>query len=150
MNAPAVSERSYQTEAVDATFAAWARGERTVVALPTGVGKPVIASRILARLAAVKERKAALDAFRGRRIHLLGGTWARALSYLYLLGDDVVSMDMNSMQLLAKSGLFVDPAGETHHLKDTLPFSTTNTLAIAFAISCGSIQHALDSLVHAG
>lgn len=89
-----------------------------------------------------------LEAYRGRRIHLLGGTWARALSYLYLLGDDVVSMDMNSMQLLAKSGLFVDPAGETHSLKDTLPFSTSNTLAIAFAISCGSIQHALASLVH--
>lgn len=52
MNAPAVSERSYQTEAVDATLAAWARGERTVVALPTGVGKTVIASRILARLEA--------------------------------------------------------------------------------------------------
>jgi len=87
-----------------------------------------------------------LDCYHGRRVHLLGGSWARQLSYLYLLGNGVVSFDTNAIQLLAKYGQYTDPAGQIHSLKDTLPFETKNALNIAFSISCGSIQLALDRL----
>lgn len=87
-----------------------------------------------------------LACYRDRRVHLLGGSWARQLSYLYALGDAVVSFDTNQIQRLARYGQYIDPAGQPHSLRNLLPFDTTNALLIAFSISCGSIQAALDRL----
>lgn len=87
-----------------------------------------------------------LESYRGRRCHLLGGAWSRQLSYLYLLGDDVASLDMNYIHRIAMFGQYVDPAGQTHSLKDLLPFDSANALYIAFSISCGAIRAALAAL----
>lgn len=90
-----------------------------------------------------------LDLYRGRRVHLLGGSWSRQLSLLYTLGGDVVSLDTNYIHRIARYGTYIDPAGQTHALRDALNFHTTNTLLIALSISAGSIVHAIDRLASA-
>ena len=87
-----------------------------------------------------------LECYQGRRVHLLGGSWARQLSYLYTIGNGVVSLDTNYIQLIAKKGGYVDPVGQVHQIKDIIPFDVRNVMNIAFSISCGSIQLALDRL----
>lgn len=47
-----VKLRPYQAEAVDATFASWGEGNRSVlVQLPTGCGKSVLFAEIMRRVA---------------------------------------------------------------------------------------------------
>lgn len=52
-----------------------------------------------------------ITAFRGRRIHLLGGSWANQRRYLALMGDDVVSFDNNHLLRVAEYGKFTFPDG---------------------------------------
>lgn len=85
------------------------------------------------------------EEYRGRKLHLLGGSWARQLSYLYLFGDNVVSIDNNYIVKLAMLRQFVDPAGKTHTLD--LPFELKRALHVSFSISCSSIETALDKII---
>lgn len=51
------------------------------------------------------------ESLRGRRVHLLGGSWTNQRRYLALLGDDVVSFDNNHLLLICKWGRFYVPDG---------------------------------------
>jgi hypothetical protein len=50
--------------------------------------------------------------FRGRPVHLLGGSWKKQLACLRELPGDVVSIDNNHIQLIAQKGDYVTPTGE--------------------------------------
>lgn len=86
------------------------------------------------------------EAYQGRKIHILGGSWARQLSYLYFYGDDIVSMDSNYIAKIAMLRQFIDPAGQVHDLKEVIHFELSQALHIAFSISCSSIHTALNKL----
>jgi hypothetical protein len=80
------------------------------------------------------------ERFKGRRVHLLGGSWSKQLSYLAALGDDVVSLDMNYVYKTAMWGSFVTPEGGTMALDDLgLGRRLTSPLYVALALSVDSI-----------
>lgn len=82
--------------------------------------------------------------FRGRRVHLLGGSWKAQLGYLALLGDDVVSLDTNWVQLIANYGQWVMPDGEVVMVYDTV--TLTNIRYVALALSFGAIGAKINEL----
>ena len=59
-----------------------------------------------------------IDLFKGRRIHLLGGSWEQQLKAIEILGSDVVSADMNNFQKLALFGLVTYGDGTTKKLRE--------------------------------
>lgn len=61
------------------------------------------------------------EAVRGRRVHLLGGSWAKQRQYLELLGDDVVSFDNNHLFRVALYGHFTYPNGSPGYWPDLDP-----------------------------
>ena len=69
-----------------------------------------------------------IEAFKGRRIHLLGGSWKQQIKAIELLGDDVVSADMNSFMKIANYGQVVLPDGETVQLGDLWGSQKNTTL----------------------
>ena len=81
-----------------------------------------------------------------KKCHLLGGSWASQLSYIYLLGNDCISFDNNYLNKIAKSGSFVTETGEVKNLKDTLNFDTEGALYICLSLSFGAITKALQKL----
>jgi hypothetical protein len=86
------------------------------------------------------------EAYKGRKIHLLGGSWARQLSYLYFFGDDVVSLDGNYIAKIAQMRQFVDPSGQTHDLGEAINFELRRALHVAFTMSCASIATGMDRI----
>jgi hypothetical protein len=82
-----------------------------------------------------------------KRCHLLGGSWARQLTYLHLLGDDCVSIDNNYVNKIAKAGCYTLPSGEMQSLKDTLNFNNDGALYTCLSLSFGSINYALNKLI---
>lgn len=88
-----------------------------------------------------------VDAFKGRRVHLLGGSWKEQLAYMAALGDDVKSVDNNYIQLQANFGSFVYPDGRTGTLSESLGLSIlTNPRYTCMAISFGSVGSKLREL----
>lgn len=88
------------------------------------------------------------DAFKGRRVHLLGGSWKAQLMHMAALGDDVVSIDNNYIQKMAQFGSFNYPDGSTGSLTENLGLpALVNPLYVALAISLGSIAAKLNELV---
>jgi uncharacterized protein DUF6610/ParB-like nuclease family protein len=90
----------------------------------------------------------AVERFKGRRVHLLGGSWPNQLGLLDLLGDDVVSLDNNMIQKFAVFGQYLYPDGTTGELPHTSvvgdPLSTVhNRYAVALAISLGNTAAAI-------
>lgn len=85
-------------------------------------------------------------AFKGRRVHLLGGSWKLQLAFMAELGDDVVSVDNNYIMKTAAYGNFVRPDGETQSLAQIGLGSLTNPLYVALAISLGSIGAKVNEL----
>lgn len=82
--------------------------------------------------------------FKGRRVHLLGGSWKRQLSYLALLGDDVVSLDNNHLAKVAMYGTFMHADGATEGLDKLcqlahLPDPVTNPMWVAATLSVGAM-----------
>lgn len=57
------------------------------------------------------------ELFQGRRVHLLGGSWARQLKYLRILREAVVSLDQNAITKMAKFGEYTEPDGQTKALE---------------------------------
>jgi hypothetical protein len=45
------------------------------------------------------------EMFAGRSVHLLGGSWIKQREHLDVLGDDVISLDANSIGLSARYGM---------------------------------------------
>lgn len=86
------------------------------------------------------------ESYRGRRLHLLGGSWARQLSYWYFFGDDVVSMDGNYIAKIAMMRQLVDPAGQVRSLSSHIPYQLDNALHVCFALSCSAIHTALSAV----
>jgi hypothetical protein len=86
-----------------------------------------------------------VELFRGRRVHLLGGSWRAQLAHMAQLGDDVVSVDNNYIALIARYGQFVTPDGETASIQGLLP-ELVNPRNIALAISLGSMAKKVNEL----
>jgi hypothetical protein len=89
----------------------------------------------------------AVEAFKGRRTHLLGGSWKAQLAHLAELGEDVVSLDNNMVALIARWGQYVDGDGETHTLSDGMGIGKINNPRyVALALSFGAIGQKLHEL----
>jgi len=87
-----------------------------------------------------------IKAFKGRRTHLLGGSWRLQLAHMAVLGDDIVSADNNYEFKIAKYGQFVTPEGETRTLSNFIGYKVSNPLGTALAISIASIGTKLKEL----
>mgnify|MGYP000072444113 CR=1 FL=1 len=62
------------------------------------------------------------EKFKGRPIHLLGGSWKLQLKYLEYFGDDVISLDTNYIFLLAEYGSYVKENGDITSLDKELGY----------------------------
>lgn len=91
-----------------------------------------------------------VQAFKGRRVHLLGGNWRRQLNYLSELGNDVVSIDNNHCQLIAQHRGFYTSEGDEMILSDFLDMDVSNPRYVAVALSFGSMVFKLNQLYAAG
>lgn len=80
-----------------------------------------------------------ISAFKGRKIHLLGGSWKYQLAHLEEMGDDVVSADNNYEFKIAKYGQYTDPEGNAKQLSETIGFNVTNPMITSLALSIGAI-----------
>jgi uncharacterized protein DUF6610 len=88
-----------------------------------------------------------VEMFKGRRVHLLGGSWKAQLAHMAILGDDVVSVDNNQIALIASQfGQFVDPEGEAKSLAEIGLGALNNPRMVALAISFGSIAAKVNAL----
>jgi len=88
-----------------------------------------------------------VELFKGRRVHLLGGSWKAQLAHMAALGDDVVSLDNNHCHRIAEFGQFYLPDGETKTISDI--FDTVgypNPATIALALSFGAIGAKVNEL----
>lgn len=85
--------------------------------------------------------------FKGRRIHLLGGSWKAQLAHLAELEESVVSLDNNQIALIASSwAQWTDPEGEIQNLTDMGLGSLNNPRYVALALSFGSIGAKINEL----
>lgn len=89
-----------------------------------------------------------VDLFRGRRVHLLGGSWRAQLDFLAALGDDVVSLDNNYIRKQAGFGSFVYPDGSSGGLTEDLHLGVANPRYTAAAISFGCIASAVNQFYY--
>lgn len=89
-----------------------------------------------------------VEMFRGRRVHLLGGSWKKQLAYMAVLGDDVVSLDNNAVQNQARRfGSFVFPNGESGQISADLGLTDlVNVRYAALAISFGNMAAMINQL----
>jgi ParB-like chromosome segregation protein Spo0J len=76
-----------------------------------------------------------IEKFKGRRVHLLGGSWSLQLSYLSALGDCVASLDTNIAYKLARIGRFILPGRGEKECRSMFPFPIVKPLAICLALS---------------
>lgn len=85
--------------------------------------------------------------FEGRRVHLLGGTWADQRRYLSMLGESVVSLDFNHCLKAAQWGSFVLPDGSSlPKVNQHLGLYPSNGGVVALALSLGHIGRAIHDL----
>lgn len=88
-----------------------------------------------------------VEMFKGRRLHLLGGSWQKQLEYLAFFGDAVVSLDNNYVQLQAiKFGDFIMPGGESQNLTEAGFGHLVNPRYVALAMSFGAMGADLKEL----
>jgi len=86
-------------------------------------------------------------AFKGRRVHLLGGSWKAQLAHMAELGDDVVSMDNNHVERVASIwGKYCDPEGVTTQLKEIGLGYLINVRDVALCMSFGAIGAKVNEL----
>lgn len=92
-----------------------------------------------------------IETFRGRRIHLLGGSWKAQRALLATMLDDVVSIDFNALHKAAGKGQIVLRNGDSMMLKDLRdddgrPMgSPSNQWVACCTLSLGQISAALES-----
>lgn len=84
------------------------------------------------------------------RLHILGGSWAKQLSYLYHFGNAVVSIDGNSIARSAQIRQYTDPAGQMHSLNEAIHYELDNALHVCFTLSCSAIQTSFNKLILGG
>jgi hypothetical protein len=83
------------------------------------------------------------SALRGRRVHLLGGSWNNQRSYLDILGDDVVSLDNNHLLRVCEWGDFTYADGSRGRLAG-LDSRMPRTWQAAAILSLASIRDELN------
>ena len=87
------------------------------------------------------------DLFRGRRVHLLGGSWKKQLHYLAFLGEDIISLDNNYVAKLATEfGSFITLDGESRNLSGDLYPMVNNIRYTALALSFGAMGAKVNEL----
>ncbi|RLU81114.1 hypothetical protein CTZ27_33270 [Streptomyces griseocarneus] len=86
-----------------------------------------------------------IEMLRGRRIHLLGGSWTKQRQYLALMGDDVVSFDNNHLLRVSEFGDFTYPDGTRGRLSG-LSSKMPRTWQAAAILSLASIRTELNDL----
>lgn len=87
-----------------------------------------------------------VETFRGRRVHLLGGSWKAQLAHMAQLGDDVVSLDNNYLGKIAQVGGAVLPDGTRKDLPAYGIDTRVNPAYIALAISLGNVGWKVNEL----
>lgn len=87
-----------------------------------------------------------VESFKGRRVHLLGGSWKAQLAHMAVLGDDVVSFDNNYQGHIAQMGGAVLPDGTRKDLPDYGIDTRVNPAYIALAISLGNMGAKVNEL----
>jgi hypothetical protein len=88
-----------------------------------------------------------VEMFKGRRVHLLGGSWKAQLAHLALLKEDVVSLDNNYVMKTAQYSEIINPEGDSIGNVTSIGLGfTINPLVIAFAIQLGAIGAKLNEL----
>lgn len=90
------------------------------------------------------------SAFKGRRVHLLGGSWRLQLAHMAELGDDVVSVDNNYEFKVAKYGGYITPDGDSRNLKESIDNQINNPMLVALALSLGAMGAKLNDLYAEG
>jgi hypothetical protein len=81
-----------------------------------------------------------LEMFKGRRVHLLGGSWGNQLHALEVLGDDVVSIDNNYLLKQAKFGSFAESSGESKNLNEVIGYVSPFPWYLALSLSFHNIS----------
>jgi len=87
-----------------------------------------------------------VEMFKGRRVHLLGGSWKAQLAHMTQLGDDVVSLDNNYIHKQAEFGSFTFPDGETGKVQELLGFRAFSGATVALAIFLSAIACKVNEL----
>lgn len=92
-----------------------------------------------------------VEMFKGRRVHLLGGSWKAQLAHMAVLGDDVVSLDNNHISVIANQwGQFCDKDGSTRQMSEIGFSDLSNVWDTAMCLSFGNIAAAVHDLYPAG
>jgi len=86
------------------------------------------------------------EMFRGRKIHLLGGSWKKQLKYLQFAKDDIVSLDNNNLWKCSVYGGFDWPDGKKGSLHDLGITELTSPMYASVAMSLGHIATKLHQL----
>jgi hypothetical protein len=86
-----------------------------------------------------------LESFAGRRIHLLGGSWATQRAMLIKMGDDVVSADLNQPWKASRFGSVIMPDGSARDLVSFGMYPRNSSLA-SLALSLGNIASAVQDM----
>lgn len=86
-----------------------------------------------------------LEAFAGRRIHLLGGSWQTQRSMLVKMGDDVVSADLNQPWKASRYGSVIMGDGTARDLVSFGMYPRNSSLA-SLALSLGNIAAAVQDM----
>jgi hypothetical protein len=88
-----------------------------------------------------------LELFRGRRVHLLGGSWKEQLRHMSQLGDDIVSLDNNHVRLMAsRFGQYYTHDNDTQSLEALGLRHLNNPLYASLAISFGEMSSQVNAL----
>jgi hypothetical protein len=87
-----------------------------------------------------------VESFKGRRVHLLGGSWKDQLAHMAVLGDDCVSLDTNYVQKIAKFGNYVTPEGEAKQMQEIGFGYLTNVRYATLALSFGAIGSKINEI----
>jgi hypothetical protein len=86
------------------------------------------------------------EMFKGRRVHLLGGSWKAQRKYLALLGDSVVSIDFNHCSRIAQYGQVVMGDGSQTYVREMGVTDVSNLYMCAIVVSLGHIAYELHKL----
>jgi hypothetical protein len=81
-----------------------------------------------------------VEKFKGRRVHLLGGSFAEQLKKINELEGAVVSIDNNHIQLIAQRGDYITPDGRRKTLQDKGLGYLDNIRQAALTLSFGAIM----------
>lgn len=84
-----------------------------------------------------------IEAFRGRRVHLLGGSWQKQRAYLNVLGEDVVSFDNNNVMRVAGFGSVNMPDGSSRSIDEIMGYRVERQFYVAFTLSLANIATAI-------